>query len=70
MLGERSRCLWLVHPKACVGFEYQYAKLTLWKINMETNNGGFEDDVPFQRRPFFFRFHVNFPGGPRFDMNI
>ena len=27
------------------------------KINMEHNNGGLEDDFPFQR------FHVNLPGG-------
>ena len=33
---------------------------TPWKINMEHNNGGLEDDFPFQG--VIFRFHVNFPG--------
>ena len=29
---------------------------TPWKINMELNNGGLEDDFPFQVRDFS-RFH-------------
>ena len=32
---------------------------TPWKINMEHNNGGLEDDI---FKLVIFRFHVNFPG--------
>ena len=39
---ENHRCLKPVHLKP----------FTPWKINMEHNNGGLEDDFPFQRADF------------------
>ena len=33
---------------------------TPWKINMEPENDGLEDDIPFQLGDL--RFHVNLPG--------
>ena len=34
--------------------------ITPWKINMEPENDGLEDDFPLQLE--IFRFHVNLPG--------
>ena len=61
-MGDQHPCLQIDEDKKKTGEVRHEKRVHIpWKINMEPENSGLEDDFPFQLG-VVFRFHVNLPG--------